>query len=157
MAENSKIEWTHNTFNPWIGCQKVSPGCDHLSWKQRHDKARATRALLHDRFPLCINPPGKGKPKQPLARHIDRALMATCPDLAPEDIKNFLAVYTSGKRYWKACSEGAPRVCLDGTSRSKVSPGEARWAAGKLARRTARAPAQQQPAAAKGSGGIRAC
>ena len=29
MAENSKIEWTTNTFNPWIGCQKVSPGCGH--------------------------------------------------------------------------------------------------------------------------------
>lgn len=29
MAENSKIEWTNHTFNPWIGCQKVSPGCDH--------------------------------------------------------------------------------------------------------------------------------
>lgn len=28
MAENSKIEWTHHTFNPWIGCQKVSAGCD---------------------------------------------------------------------------------------------------------------------------------
>jgi len=29
VAENSKIEWTSHTFNPWIGCQKVSPGCDH--------------------------------------------------------------------------------------------------------------------------------
>jgi protein gp37 len=28
MAENSKIEWTDATFNPWIGCTKVSPGCD---------------------------------------------------------------------------------------------------------------------------------
>lgn len=27
--ENSKIEWTHHTFNPWIGCTKVSPGCLH--------------------------------------------------------------------------------------------------------------------------------
>jgi protein gp37 len=27
--ENSKIEWTHHTFNPWIGCAKVSPGCAH--------------------------------------------------------------------------------------------------------------------------------
>lgn len=27
MAENSKIEWTHHTFNPWIGCAKVSAGC----------------------------------------------------------------------------------------------------------------------------------
>ena len=29
MGENTKIEWTDHTFNPWIGCQKVSPGCDH--------------------------------------------------------------------------------------------------------------------------------
>lgn len=27
--ENSKIEWTDHTFNPWMGCQNVSPGCDH--------------------------------------------------------------------------------------------------------------------------------
>lgn len=27
MAENSKIEWTHHTFNPWMGCSKVSAGC----------------------------------------------------------------------------------------------------------------------------------
>ncbi len=29
MGENSKIEWTTHTSNPWIGCQKVSPGCDN--------------------------------------------------------------------------------------------------------------------------------
>lgn len=29
MAENTLIEWAHHTFNPWIGCQKVGPGCDH--------------------------------------------------------------------------------------------------------------------------------
>lgn len=28
MAENSNIEWTHHTFNPWIGCTKVSAACD---------------------------------------------------------------------------------------------------------------------------------
>jgi protein gp37 len=27
--ENSKIEWTHHTFNPWIGCTKVSDGCKY--------------------------------------------------------------------------------------------------------------------------------
>ena len=25
--ENSKISWTTNTFNPWFGCTKISPGC----------------------------------------------------------------------------------------------------------------------------------
>lgn len=29
MAENTKIEWATHTFNPWTGCQAVSPGCDH--------------------------------------------------------------------------------------------------------------------------------
>lgn len=28
MGENSKIEWCDHTFNPWVGCTKVSPGCD---------------------------------------------------------------------------------------------------------------------------------
>lgn len=28
MSDRSKIEWTDATFNPWIGCTKVSPGCD---------------------------------------------------------------------------------------------------------------------------------
>lgn len=27
--ENTKIAWTHHTFNPWTGCTKVGPGCDH--------------------------------------------------------------------------------------------------------------------------------
>jgi protein gp37 len=27
--QNSKIEWTHHTFNPWWGCQRVSAGCQH--------------------------------------------------------------------------------------------------------------------------------
>lgn len=29
MAENSGIEWTTHTWNPWRGCDKVSPGCAH--------------------------------------------------------------------------------------------------------------------------------
>ncbi|AMV00292.1 phage Gp37/Gp68 family protein [Xanthomonas citri] len=29
MAAASKIEWTDSTFNPWIGCTRVSPACDH--------------------------------------------------------------------------------------------------------------------------------
>lgn len=27
--QNSAISWTDHTFNPWIGCVKVSPGCEH--------------------------------------------------------------------------------------------------------------------------------
>lgn len=27
MGENSKIEWTDHTWNPWMGCHKISEGC----------------------------------------------------------------------------------------------------------------------------------
>ncbi|MCW5141097.1 phage Gp37/Gp68 family protein [Burkholderia cenocepacia] len=36
MSENSKIEWTDATFNPWEGCQKVGPGCDHCYAETRN-------------------------------------------------------------------------------------------------------------------------
>ncbi len=29
MAEQTGIEWCHHTFNPWMGCTKVSAGCKH--------------------------------------------------------------------------------------------------------------------------------
>ena len=38
MTKNSKIEWCDHTFNPWIGCTKVSPACDNCyaeSWDKR--------------------------------------------------------------------------------------------------------------------------
>lgn len=38
MGENSKIEWTDHTFNPWTGCTKVSPACAHCyaeAWAKR--------------------------------------------------------------------------------------------------------------------------
>jgi protein gp37 len=28
LAETTKISWTDSTFNPWIGCTNVSPGCE---------------------------------------------------------------------------------------------------------------------------------
>lgn len=38
MGENSAIAWTDHTFNPWIGCQKVSDACDNCyaeTWDKR--------------------------------------------------------------------------------------------------------------------------
>ena len=36
--ENSKIEWTDHTFNPWIGCTKVSDGCKNCYAETLMDK-----------------------------------------------------------------------------------------------------------------------
>lgn len=37
MSENTKIEWCDHTFNPWIGCTKVGPGCDNCYAKADFD------------------------------------------------------------------------------------------------------------------------
>lgn len=29
MGEQTRIEWCDHTFNPWIGCEKIAPGCKH--------------------------------------------------------------------------------------------------------------------------------
>lgn len=38
MSANSKIEWCDHTFNPWIGCTKVSPGCAHCYAEARDQR-----------------------------------------------------------------------------------------------------------------------
>lgn len=55
MAENSKIEWTHHTFNPWWGCAKVSAACKHCyaeTWARRVGSNvwghKATRRFFSD-------------------------------------------------------------------------------------------------------------
>jgi protein gp37 len=40
MAQNTKIEWAHHTFNPWIGCTKVGSGCDNCYAEADFDKRR---------------------------------------------------------------------------------------------------------------------
>ena len=49
--KNTKIQWCDHTFNPWIGCTKVSVGCAHC-YAERLDKR-----FGHDCF-------GKGKPRR---------------------------------------------------------------------------------------------
>lgn len=46
MGDATGIEWTDHTFNPWIGCTKVSAGCDHCyaeTWDARGMSGGATR------------------------------------------------------------------------------------------------------------------
>ena len=45
MAENTKIEWTDHTFNPWEGCQKVGPGCDHCYAETRNARYAGGQAI----------------------------------------------------------------------------------------------------------------
>lgn len=46
MAEKTGIAWCDSTFNPWIGCTKVSPGCDHC-YAEALDKRHRWRGATH--------------------------------------------------------------------------------------------------------------
>lgn len=46
MAEISDISWTDSTFNPWIGCTKVGPGCDHC-YAEALDKRHKWKGATH--------------------------------------------------------------------------------------------------------------
>lgn len=66
MGEVTKIEWTDHTFNPWIGCTKVSPACDgcyaenlmanrwkRVQWGPGEDRKRTSPANWRE--PLAWN------------------------------------------------------------------------------------------------------
>lgn len=45
MSANTKIEWCDHTFNPWEGCQKVGPGCDHCYAETRNARFAGGQAI----------------------------------------------------------------------------------------------------------------
>jgi len=63
MGQNSAIEWTTHTHNPWTGCTKVSDGCKFcyaealmdkrwgkVKWGDNGTRARASDAYLREPF-----------------------------------------------------------------------------------------------------------
>lgn len=40
-----KIEWADHTWNPWEGCQKVGPGCDHCYAENRNARFAGGQAI----------------------------------------------------------------------------------------------------------------
>lgn len=55
MSDKTKIQWADATFNPWIGCTKVSPGCANC-YAEMTTRARVLRKRGHETW-------GKGKPR----------------------------------------------------------------------------------------------
>ncbi len=55
MGETSLIQWTDSTWNPWIGCHKISPGCKFCyaeRWMKRagngfHSVRRTSEKTFH--------------------------------------------------------------------------------------------------------------
>jgi protein gp37 len=47
MSTTTGIEWTDATWNPVVGCERVSPGCAHCYAKQLHDQRHKAHLAGH--------------------------------------------------------------------------------------------------------------
>lgn len=57
MATVSKIEWTERTWNPTVGCTKVSPGCKHCYAEVMAGRLKAMRTPGYEHgFDLTLLP-----------------------------------------------------------------------------------------------------
>ena len=100
MGDKTAIEWTNHTFNPWWGCAKVSPGCDHCyaeAWAKRTgtapwgvDTVRRSFGDKHWNEPLKWNR---------AAAKADRRARVFCASMADVFDKN--APEGARERLWK--------------------------------------------------------
>lgn len=113
MSEATKIEWCDSTFNPWIGCTKISPACDHCYAEAQMDtrmgrvewgsgKPRARTSAAYWRQPLRWNARifwqcdtcgwrGEGPHLDGLLDDNDESVRELCPQCWPEPIAVKLA------------------------------------------------------------------
>lgn len=90
------------------------------------------RATLCNRFPACFRE--KGEQKVPLAVGIRQQIFAAAPDLDRRVVCWALKDYVHGRRYQQNLVPGAPRLNLDGSVASTVTPHDAEYATRTLQR-----------------------
>ena len=89
MGADTLIEWADHTFNPWIGCTKVSPACDNcyaetlattrlgVQWGPHAERRRTAESTWHQ--PLAWN--------RKAQREVGDVLLAShVPLLAPVEL-----------------------------------------------------------------------
>ena len=119
MGEVSGIAWTDATFNPWWGCERVSPGCDNCyaeAWAKRtghvaggarlpvwgSSEARKEMSASYWRGPFKWNADAEKAGKR---RRVFCASMADVFELVPESNVQATAVMREARaRLWYAIS-----------------------------------------------------
>lgn len=61
MGENSAIEWTTHTYNPWQGCHKVSAGCKNCYMFREKERYGQEPSVVVRSKPATFNSPLKWK------------------------------------------------------------------------------------------------
>lgn len=86
MAAKSGIEWTESTWNPLVGCTKVSPGCDHCYAENLVNRFTGTSAAFPTDF-ATVNIRSEKFLRQPLQwREPRRIFVNSLSDLFHDDV-----------------------------------------------------------------------
>ena len=80
MGENSGIQWTTHTWNPWQGCQKVSPGCDNCyMFRDKRRYGQDPETVVRSK-PPTFNKPLRWNREAREAGRVDRVFTASWAD-----------------------------------------------------------------------------
>ena len=99
--KNSEISWTNHTFNPWIGCTKVSPGCLNC-YAENETFARVLRAAGRELW-------GKGQLRhrtsaaywnEPVKWNKEAEVFPWCPQAGPYSKANRPKVFCGSMCDW---------------------------------------------------------
>lgn len=126
MAENSNIEWTDNTFNPIMGCTKVSPACKNCyaerDFDHRYGKVKwgpnGTRVLTSEanwKKPLKWN-------REAIAGPRPRVFCASLADVF-EDWDGPI-INSDGRKMLVSYGDGGKHIAYEGQS---IYPGGKDW------------------------------
>lgn len=87
MAEQSAISWTDATFNPWIGCTRVSPGCDHCYAARDNERRKWVSAWgAERRRTKTWNEPRKWNAKAAITGYRTRVFCASLADVFDNEV-----------------------------------------------------------------------
>ena len=115
MTDRTAIAWTDSTWNPWTGCVKVSPGCDHCYAETAAERWRGGKAFP-DGFELTVRrhkldlPLRWTRPRRIFTHSMSDPFLSTVP------VNDFLA-------FWDVMLKADQHVYQVLTKR----PGRARW------------------------------
>ncbi len=90
--KDSQIEWTHNTFNPWWGCMKVSEGCKNCY-----------AAALDNRYNNADPHWGPNSPRKPMSEAYWKQLSKWDADAKKAGIQEF--VFCASMADWAESQE----------------------------------------------------
>jgi protein gp37 len=120
MGQETGISWTDHTFNPWWGCSRVSPGCEHcyaetFAKRVGHGKGGSKLPLWgvdEERKPASektwkeLSKWNESASKAGVRRRVFVASMADIFEITPERNAKANDIMSAGReRLWKAIAE----------------------------------------------------